>query len=60
MGAAVARDWDLLQKMNMLMRTCMALAVLAAAGLGRSQWPMSSSQKSYILTKAKLHTYVEL
>ena len=35
-------------------------AVLAAAGLRRSQWPMSSSKKSNILTKAKLHTYVEL
>ena len=34
--------------------------LLAAAGLGQSQWPMSSSKKSYILTKAKLHTYVEL
>ena len=34
--------------------------VLAAAGLGQSQWPMSSSKKSDILTKAKLHTYVEL
>ena len=34
--------------------------VLAAAGLGQSQWPMSSSKKSNILTKAKLHTYVEL
>ncbi len=26
----------------------------------RSQWPMSSSVKSNILTKANLHTYVEL
>ena len=34
--------------------------LLAAAGLRRSQWPMSSSKKSYILAKAKLHTYVEL
>ena len=34
--------------------------LLAAAGLGQSQWPMSSSKKSNILTKAKLHTYVEL
>ena len=34
--------------------------LLAAAGLGQSQWPMSSSKKSDILTKAKLHTYVEL
>ena len=36
------------------------LGLLAAAGLGQSQWPMSSSKKSNILTKAKLHTYVEL
>ena len=40
--------------------TCKHKKLLAAAGLGQSQWPMSSSKKSYILTKAKLHTYVEL
>ena len=34
--------------------------MLAAAGLGQSQWPVSSSKKSNILTKAKLHTCVEL
>ena len=34
--------------------------LLAAAGLGQSQWPMSSSKKSGTLTNAKLHTYVEL
>ena len=38
----------------------MMYLLLAAAGLGQSQWPVSSSKKSDILTKAKLHTYVEL
>ena len=38
----------------------MMYLLLAAAGLGQSQWPVSSSKKSDILTKAKLHTCVEL
>ena len=37
-----------------------AYNLLTAAGLRRSQWPILSSMKSVILTKAKLHTYVEL
>ena len=42
------------------LKSDMKALLLAAAGLRRSQRPMSSSKKSDILTKAKLHTYVEL